>query len=102
MISGSIGQDDQVATSQLAGQPALAEVRAVWQGVHTPQGEGVSVQGKRCVVMAGITRPERVREALVEAGGVVAAMPPLADHDPISSAGLMNSARCLPRRMPWC
>ena len=55
MISGSIGQDDQVATSRLAGQPALAEVRAVWQGVHIPR-EEVSVQGKRCVVMAGIAR----------------------------------------------
>ena len=46
------------------------------------------MQGKRCVVMAGIARPERVREALVEAGGVVAAMPRLADHDPISSRQL--------------
>ena len=27
VISGSMGQDDQVATTQLAGQPALAEVR---------------------------------------------------------------------------
>lgn len=88
VISGSMGQDDQVATAQLAGRPALAEVRAVWQGVHTPQGEEVSVQGKRCVVMAGIARPERVREALVEAGGIVAAMPRLADHDPISSRQL--------------
>ena len=40
VISGSMGQDDQVATTQLAGQPPLAEVKAVWQGVHTPQGEG--------------------------------------------------------------
>ena len=88
VISGSMGQDDQVATTQLAGQPALAEVKAVWQGVHTPQGEVVSVQGKRCVVMAGIARPERVREALVEAGGIVVAMPTLADHDPISSRQL--------------
>jgi len=88
VISGSMGQDDQVSTAQLAGQPALAEVKAVWQGVHTPQGEEVSVQGKRCVVMAGIARPERVREALVEAGGIVVAMPTLADHDPISSRQL--------------
>ena len=52
VISGSMGQDDQVATAQLAGQPALAELRAVWQGVHTPQGEEVSVQGKRCVAVS--------------------------------------------------
>lgn len=84
VVSGPMGQEDQMATAQLAGQPALAEVSAIWQGVHTPQGDEVSVQGKRCVVMAGIARPERVRDALVQAGGIVAAMPPLADHDPIS------------------
>ena len=89
-----MGKDDQAATAQLAGQPALAEVRAVWQGVHTVQGEEVSVQGKRCVVMAGIARPERIREALVEAGGIVAAMPPLADHDPIP-AGRLDQFRAL-------
>ncbi|MEL7066655.1 MAG: tetraacyldisaccharide 4'-kinase, partial [Planctomycetota bacterium] len=94
VISGSMGEDDQAATAHLAGQPALAEVRAVWQGVHTVQGEEVSVQGKRCVVMAGIARPERIREALVEAGGIVAAMPPLADHDPIS-AGRLDQFRAL-------
>ena len=52
------------------------------------------MQGKRCVVMAGIARPERIREALVEAGGIVAAMPPLADHDPIS-AGRLDQFRVL-------
>ncbi len=88
VVSGPMDQDDQVATAQLAGQPALAEVSSGWQGVYTPQGHEVSVQGKRCVVMAGIARPERVRDALVQAGGIVAAMPPLADHDPIASTML--------------
>ena len=81
-------EEDQLATGKLAGQPALAQFAAVWQSVHTPQGEEASVRGKRCVVMAGVARPERVRDALIEAGGMVAAMPPLADHDPISPSRL--------------
>ena len=66
----------------------------------TPQGEVVSVQGKRCVVMAGIARPERVREALVEAGGIVVPMPTLADPTPSHPASWISSERCLPRPMP--
>ena len=88
VISGPMHEEDQLATGKLAGQPALAQFAAVWQSVHTPQGEEVSVRGKRCVVMAGVARPERVRDALIEAGGMVAAMPPLADHDPISPSRL--------------
>jgi len=88
VISGPMHEEDQLATGKLAGQPALAQFAAVWQSVHTPQGEEASVRGKRCVVMAGVARPERVRDALIEAGGMVAAMPPLADHDPISPSRL--------------
>ena len=94
VISGAMSDRDQAETSQLAGQPPLAEVRPNWRQVCTPEGEQVSVEGKRCVVMAGIARPERVREALIQDGGIVSSMPALADHDPISPA-MLNQFRAL-------
>ena len=69
VISGSMGQDDQVATAQLAGQSAG---RTAVAAVHLPRRRGLRARQAVCGDGRD-ARPERVR-ALVEAGGIVAAM----------------------------